>query len=314
MKQIIIVLLVTFCVTSTANALNFTKFARKAAKITDDVSFRGADELAETITHSKTSREALENAARRVVKSADPSMLKHAVKTELHAVDPSLVRFADDLPKLSQEYLLVLGHGAKTCEKNIPDMLQRAKFLERGGAETVTAIGMYGDHAAKAAMRLDAAIHSGKLISPKGMKAVSLTDYGKLFIKYGDAANNFWTKYVTPHWEKWLIGGVLAWYLIDPEGFMDIAGNMTEEGVKRLTQCIGDIAATAITGISKGVEHTVEKVGTASMDAVKRTVGNFFTSWTACVGGVVILFVIACCLPFTRYFILKPFKFLFKKP
>jgi hypothetical protein len=314
MKRIIIVLLVIFCVTSTANALNFTAFARKAAKVTDNVPLRGADELAETMARNKASREALENAARRVVKSADPSMLKNAVKTELHAVDPSLVRFADDLPKASQEYLLILGEGVKSCEKNMSDMLQRAKFLERGGAETVTAVGMYGDNAAKAAMRLDAAIHSGKLMSPKGMKAVSLADYGKLFTKYGDAANNFWTKYVTPHWEKWLAGGALAWYLIDPDGFMDTVGNLTEEGLKRLTQCAGDVAATAIAGISKGVEHAAEKVGTASIDAVKRTAGNFFTSWTTCIGGIVILFIIACCLPFTRYFILKPFKFLLKKP
>ncbi|MDR2116902.1 MAG: hypothetical protein LBP87_11040 [Planctomycetaceae bacterium] len=314
MKQFIIVLLMIFCVTSIANALNFTNFARKAANVADNVPIHRADELAETLTHSKASREALENAAKRVVKSADPSILKNAVKSELHAIDPSLVRFADDLPKPSQEYLIVLGNGAKSCEKNMPDILQRAKFLERGGAETVTAIGMYGDDTAKTAMRLDAAIHSGKLVSPKGIRTVSLVDYGKLFTKYGDAANNFWSKYVTPHWEKWLIGGALAWYLIDPEGFMDTVGNLTEEGLKRLTQCAGDIAAKAISGISKGVEQAVEKVGVASVEAVKRTAGNFFTSWTAFVGYVVVAFFIACCLPFTRFYILKPIKFLLKKP
>ncbi|MDR0521719.1 MAG: hypothetical protein LBH00_07680, partial [Planctomycetaceae bacterium] len=47
-----------------------------------------------------------------------------------------------DLPKAEKEYLLVLGRGAKTCNKSIPDVLQRAKFLEKGGADTVAAVGM----------------------------------------------------------------------------------------------------------------------------------------------------------------------------
>jgi hypothetical protein len=146
------------------------------------------------------------------------------------------------------------------------------------------------------------------------MRSVQLDDFGKLFTKYGDAANNFWTKYITPHWGKWLTGGAIAWYLIDPEGFMDTAGNLTEEGIKRLTQAAGEVAATAISGMSKGIEQAMEKVGTESAKAVKRTIGNFFTSWTAFCGGIVILLGVGLALPFTRYFILKPLAFLFHKP
>jgi hypothetical protein len=233
--------------------------------------------------------------------------LKNAAKTELQRVDPSLIRFADELDKPSKEYLLVLGQGAKTCEKNLPDMVQRARLLERGGADTVTAIGMYGDDIAKSAMRVDAAIHGGKLVSPAGMRAVTLADYGTLFTKYGDAANTFWTKYVVPHWGKWLIGGALAWYLLDPEGFMDTAGNLTQEGLKRLTECVGDAATVVIKGVSEGVGNAVEKV-------VKTSAESFFTSWKGFASLIAILFVIAIVLPFTRFYILKPFAFLLKKP
>jgi hypothetical protein len=314
MKHVIITLLILMFTVQSTSAINFSKVVRGAAKVADDVSVHNADELVTVMSHSKVSREALENATRRIVKSADSTVLKNTVEAELRSIDPSLVRFADELDKPSQQYLLVLGNGAKTCEKNFPDILQRVKFLERGGAETVAAVGMYGDDAAKAAMRFDAALHGGKIISPQGMRAVQLNDFGKLFTKYGDAANNFWTKYITPHWSKWLAGGVLAWYLLDPEGFMDTVGNLTEEGIKRLTQAAGDVVATAISGVSKGVEQAMEKIGTESAEAVKRTVGNFFTSWTAFCGGVVILFGVCLVLPFTRYFILKLVAFLFRKP
>ncbi|MDR0706203.1 MAG: hypothetical protein LBF88_14615 [Planctomycetaceae bacterium] len=314
MKHLITTLLILIFAVQSANAINFSKVVRRAARVADDVPVHNADELVKAMSRNKASREALENAAGRIVKSADSAVLKNAVKTELYSIDPSLVRFADELDKPSQQYLLVLGNGAKTCEKNLPDMLQRAKFLERGGAETVAAAGMYGDEAAKAAMRFDAALHGGKIISPQGMRAVQLEDFGKLFTKYGDAANNFWMKYITPHWGKWLTGGALAWYLLDPQGFMDTVGNLTEEGIKRLTQAAGDVAATAISGVSKGIEQAMEKVGTESAKAVKRTVGNFLTSWTAFFGGIVILFGVCLVLPFTRYFMFKPFAFLFRKP
>jgi hypothetical protein len=259
MKYLITTLLIFVFTVQSASAISFSNILRKTAKVADNVPVRNADDLVKTMSRNKSSREALEKAAGRIVKSADSAALKNTVKKELHSIDPSLVRFADELDKPSQQYLLVLGKGAKTCEKNLPDILQRSKFLTRGGAETVTAVGMYGDDAAKAAMRFDAALQGGKIISPQGMRAVQLDDFGKLFTKYGDAANNFWTKYVTPHWSKWMAGGVLAWYLLDPDGFMDTAGNLTEEGIKRLKQAAGDAIATVISDISKGSEQAIEK-------------------------------------------------------
>jgi hypothetical protein len=320
-KQLMTFFVIGICclvIVQTTYAVNFTKFVRKATNVADGVPIHGADDLVKTMSKSKASREALESSVKRIVKSTDPSMLNNAVKTELRTIDPSLVRFADDLDKPSKEYLIVLGEGAKTCNKNIPDMMQRAKFLEKGGAETVTAIGMYGDDIAKSAMRVDSAISGGKLISPKGMRAVTLNDYGKLFTKYGDNAKTFWDKYVVPHWGKWLVGGALAWYLIDPEGFMDNAGNLTKAGLERLTQCVGDVAAIAIEGVSKGAEKAIEKIATSTGDAVERigkaTLYSFFTSIKGIAALIVILFGVAVALPFTRFYVFGWFAFLLRKP
>jgi hypothetical protein len=314
----LIIFVITIFAALQVDAGVFDKVLRKGARIADDVPVRGADDLVKSMSRSKAARKAMESSAKRIVKSADPSIFENAVKAELRGADPSLVRFADTLDKPSKEYLLILGQGAKTCNKNIPDMVSRAKFLERGGSETVAAVGMYGDDLARSAMRVDSVIHSGKLISPAGMKTVTTADFGKLFTKYGDSAHHFWTKYVMPHWEKWLVGGALAWYLIDPEGFMDTAGMLTQEGVKRLTQCAGDITAKVIEGVSQGVEHAIEKVADASGNAVIRTgsavVASFFTGFKGIAALVFIILIIGLALPYTRYFLLKPFAFLFKKP
>jgi len=288
----------------------FDRVLRKTVKVSDDIPIHGADDLVKTVN-----KDAVEKAAKRIVKSAD---ITSVAKAELRTVDPSLVRFADELDKPSKEYLLVLADGAKTCEKNLPDIASRGKFLERGGADTVTAIGMYGDEIAHSAMRVDTAIQGGKLGLANAacpiQRAVTTADFGRLFTKYGERAQTFWTKYVTPHWGKWLGGGALAWYLLDPEGFMDTAGALTEEGLKRLTQCVGDVAAVAISGVSKGLEHAAEATGNAAIEAVKRFIKTVIFSLSGFIGSVLIILGIAVALPFTRYYVLKPFRFLFHKP
>jgi hypothetical protein len=289
----------------------FSRIAKKSAKVADDIPLRNADELAETFAHNKAAREALENATKRTLKSTNPLALRNALKSELHALDPSLVRFADTLPTHSQQYMLVLNRGAKNCERAMPDMLARANFLKRGGAETVTAVGMYGTDIAKSAMRFDAALHGGKIISPKGMRAVQLDDFGKLFTQHGDAAYAFWTKNVVPHWKLWLGGtvggGAVAWYLLDPQGFMDTAGNLTEEGFRRLTQFTGDVAAAIIRGAVEGAKTAVEKVAVATRE-------SFFTSWSGVTVFILLVVGVVLALPFTRYFALRPFRFLLRKP
>jgi len=291
---------------------------RKAAGVADNVPVRGADDLARTMGNSRAGREALENSARRITRSTDPAVLQNTLRTQLNSIDPALVRYADELGTMQQQYLLVAGRGATTTRTQLPDMLQRAAFIERGGADTLVAIGMHGDGLARSAMRLDAAIQGGRVISPTGMRQATLQDFGRLFTTHGDAAHTFWTRYVVPHWNSWLIGGAagcaLAWYLIDPEGFMDTAGNLTEEGFKRLGEVAGHAAAGLIKGISEGATTAAEKIGDAATESMRKAASTMFFSWSGFVGSIVILFGIACCIPFTRYYVLRPFRFLFRSP
>jgi len=294
---------------------------RGTARVGKDVPIREADELAEELSRSRAAREAIEaeikeskgmtHTTEELAKETGRSAkVIDALKRATSHMDPSIVRRIEELDGAGRESALLIAKGGETIGKTMPDIATRGRFLREGGAETVAAIGIHGEDAARAAMRLDEAIRSGSLVLKDGQKAVTLVDFGRAMTRSADASWAFWTKYVQPHWKVWLASGALAAYLANPDYFQNKAGELTETGFKRLTEFIGEAAAAAIRGVGKGGENAVEKVKTAFYE-------TYFHGWNGLMAAIgTLLFLVAASLlfPRTRHYAMKPLRWLCRTP
>lgn len=288
---------------------------RAGTRVADDVPIRQADDFAQSMARSKSVREAMEEEIRaglRRTGQADDAatytrQVSRLLREEAGGLEPTLVRQLDALDTPAQEVAVILQRGSRRLSTALPDLAQRARLVREGGPETVAALGMFGDELVDSALRLDTAIRAGRVISPSGMRAATMADFGQLFVRHGRAAERFWTRYVAAHWQAWLAGGALGWYLLDPEGFMDTAGELSEEGFKRLTQAVGDATAIAIRGIGSGAGEAVRKTG----EALRET---YFSGWhgLAALAGTLVL--LAVMFRWTRYYLLWPVRWLMRPP
>ena len=159
---------------------------------------------------------------------------------------------------------------------------------------------MYGEEAARAALRLDTALQAGRVARGSAARAATLADFGVLLSRHGDAGWSFWNRYVVPHWGKWLAGGALTAYLVAPEEFMDVTGTITEGGAKRLTELVGATTAAAIRGVGGGSGKAMGEIGSALQD-------TYFSGWQGllALGGTIV--VLAFALPRSRRFLFSKF-------
>lgn len=286
-------------------------------KVADDVPVNKADDIAERLARSNSVTRKLDadlmkagqltnkmdDAARITVRKA--AMLKTLEKAIPD--NPALLREIKALDNASQEAAIVLAKGGQSMTRAMPDITGRGQLLKRGGADVVAAVGLHGDDAARAAMRLDTALQGGNLIIPAGKRAVTLADFGRVMTETGESGWQFWQKYVQPHWKLWLSSGALAVYLADPEQFQDAVGNLSEAGFRQLGLLMGEVSAGAIRGISQGTAQVVEKV-------VVETTAGFFQSWQGAVSGLLTLFAISMLFRRVRYYVLWPLRWLNKTP
>ena len=252
---------------------------RKAAKVADDVPLNKTDDVAKRLAKSDVVRESLEKQLRQsgeLVGSIDDAARTAAVARRLKqsagGFDPALVKQLDELVGAEKSAALILVEGGQRVSTAVPDIVRRGQFLQRGGAETVAAIGLFGDDAATAALKLVAALQAGKLVSPKGLRPATVADLGKLLIEGGDGSWKFVSRKILPHWDKWLVGGALAAFLIDPKGFVNATGDLTEAGARRVTELAGEALSRAITGVAQGSGNATQKNGGAIWT-------SYFTEW-----------------------------------
>lgn len=291
------------------------RLIRAGTRVADDVPIRQADDFAQNMARSKSVREALAKEIRaglRRTGQADDAaayarQVSRLLREEAGGLDPTLVRQLDALDTPAQEIAVILQRGSRRLSTALPDLAQRARLVRDGGPETVAALGMFGDELVDSTLRLDTAIRAGKVISPTGMRAATMADFGQLFVRHGPAAERFWTRYVASHWKAWLAGGALGWYLLDPDGFMNTAGELSEEGFKRLTQATGDATAIAIRGIGSGAGEAVRKTG----EALRET---YFSNWNGLAALAGTLLLLAVTLRGTRYYLLWPVRWLMRRP
>ncbi|MCS6907719.1 MAG: hypothetical protein RML93_07550 [Anaerolineales bacterium] len=294
---------------------------RGAARVPDNIPIKKADDLVEEISKSRAAREAVDAELRRARRVPDGDLILSGparsdevlrlLRMTVKQLDPEVLRHIEKLDAASREAALILAKGGDELAKTIPDLGARARLLREGGAETVAAVGIFGPDAARSALRLDEAIRGGRLVVKEGTRAVTVADFGKVLTRMGDAAWKFWQQYVLPHWKIWLASGALAAYLVNPEYFQDLAGNLTEEGFRRLTEFAGEVAARAIRGVGQGSGPAVEKVNSA----IWETYFNGIKGIYAAVGTAVVAFCILLLLfPRLRIWLWRPFQWLRQVP
>ena len=245
---------------------------RGATKISDDIPTKKVDDIVAELTNSRATRELVDNELIKAGKITDSS---NAARTAARSdevlqllmsttagLDPSVVRRLEGLDEASRDVALVLARGSEEFSRTVPDLATRGRLVRDGGLETVAATGLFGTDVARAAIRIDEAIKGGTIVVKEGNRAVTVADFGYALTKYGDASWKFWKTYVQPHWKAWASSGALSAYLINPEYFQDRAGDLTEAGLKHLTEFVGEVIASAIRGTGMGsgkaIEHMVD--------------------------------------------------------
>jgi len=282
---VIVTLGMGWFVVSPAHAGPLGAAVRRVARVADDVPIGEVDDVAARLTRSGLSREVIEaelkrggrladqadDVTRAVVRSAE---VARVLRPATAGFDPSVVRGLDALDGAARESAAVLVRGGERLGVAVPDLAARGRLLRSGGAETVAAVGLYGEEAVDAALRLDSALRAGAVAQPAGLRAITLNDFGRVMVDHGQAAHQFWGHYIAPHWKTWLASGALAAYLVAPETFMNTLGDLTEEGSRRLTALAGPIAASAIRGATEGTQETLDQIGGAARDAILHRLGD----------------------------------------
>lgn len=291
---------------------------RMTAKVADDVPIKYSDELLERLGKSKTVQtmvdadlakagkrlDGMDDLARRTARNAEVLV---QLKRGLSA-NPQLLRQVDQLDEVGRQTALVLVKGGERLTTAVPDIAIRGKLLRSGGADLAANAGLHGDDFVKDALRVQTALDAGALVAPAGKRAVTLADFSETIGKMGKGGLDFFNNTIKPHWKVWASSGLLAWWILDPDGFQDIAGQITHEGTKRIAELAGEITASTLSG-------TVEGSGNAMADIGSRTWSAFREQGVAGIIGVLLVLALGS-LAFgrVRYYVLAPFRWLNKTP
>jgi hypothetical protein len=293
---------------------------RGATKISDDIPTKKVDDIVAELTNSRATRELVDNELIKAGKITDSSnAARTAARSEevlqllrstTAGLDPSVVRRLEELDEASRDVALVLARGSEELSRTVPDLATRGRLVREGGLETVAATGLFGPDVARAAIRIDEAIKGGTIVVKEGNRAVTVADFGYALTKYGDASWKFWKNYVQPHWKAWAASGALAAYLINPEYFQDRAGDLTEAGLKHLTEFVGEVAASAIRGTGMGSGRAIEDI----VDAANETFFRSNLGVYPLIGTIIFLGCISLLFRRVRYWVFRPFLWLNRTP
>ncbi len=274
-----------------ADAGVWDRLLRGAAKTADDVPLSAADDVAARLAKNDDLRDA---ALRRLGHTADDAADLRRLRGLLNGADPALVRSLDDLAPAERQAAMVLAEGGASLTRTVPDVGLRGGLLRRGGADLAAGLGVAGDDAARAAVKLDAGLRGGTVVVPSGVRAVTLEDFGT-FLTGGPNRWKFWDEAVRPHWKQWAAGGAMAALLAAPDEWVDELGNLTEEGARRLIQYVGEPIAGAIRGVAGGTQDVADDITEAVGDAVSEGAAGATAAFglilAACVGALVLLLV-----------------------
>ncbi len=284
---------------------------RESAKIADDVPLRNLDEAAEGIRGSSAAREALEKQLRQMERITEETSesARAAVRMEqitkiLHAagdLSPATLKQLDTLEPVAREAAAVIVHGGRTIRGAVPDIVQRGHLIRAGGADLLTAAGLYGDSFMDEAMRFKAILDAGGIAVPAGRRAITFQDFVSTVVKYKDPAWDFIQTYIRPHWKMLAGSGLVAAFLLEPDLFIDTAGQLTKHALQEFSRLGIEVSAAVAEGTADGIRQGVRTSTERLFDG--------FDLYT--IIGISGLFIgIGLFFKRTRYYIAWPFRWL----
>lgn len=294
----------------------FESLARAFSKVPDDVPVKNTDDLLRRMSKTPMLRQTddLIQAGKRSDDALDSARLaarRAEVLTQLQkglASNPSILRQLDQLDDAGREAALILVKGGQRLAETVPDVALRGQLIRAGGAELIAGAGQYGDDFVKTALRLQTAIEAGAVTIPAGKRAITLADFAATMTKMGQGGMNFFEKVIRPNWKIWIGSGLFAWWVIDPESFQDTSGKLFEEGMSRIQQLAGEVAAHAARGAIEGSGQAVANIG-------EQTWAGFKSQGAAGVIGILVLLMLGSLFfKRVRFYALKPFRWLNRMP
>lgn len=301
--------------TTKTKTILFTELVLDSAKVGREIPLKKVDDLMNDLSKFRGPREAIDrelksatNTIAEVSKSKRANEVLGFLRNSTSKLDPGLIKKIEQLDESSREMAVVLAKGGEEITKTVPDILVRGQLLRNGGAETVAAVGVFGSEAAKTALRLDEAIKAGSVVIKDGTRAITLSDFGFVLIREGNASWTFWNKYIQPNWKLWAGTGAMAAYLVNPEFFQDKLGAITKHGIKSITKLMGTLGEGFIKGLGEGVDD----IGHSIWETIKNSVLN--SIYAIIFFLILIIVILSYLFQRIKYWVLLPFRWLNAKP
>jgi hypothetical protein len=191
-------------------------------------------EADETLEQLVRRSDELARAGRRVEQPAEA--LLQARFSRLLKQDTQTLRVFEALKPAEKRLVVELGETAQILARRYPH--EAETMVRRLGPEGLTAVRVFGDDVAEVLVK-------------EGPESLGILR------KTGRGGWSFFTNHVLPHKKKLAAAGILAAFMVNPEKFVDYAGQATEFAVREFARAGVQLASAVGGGAARGLETTI---------------------------------------------------------
>jgi hypothetical protein len=191
-------------------------------------------EADETLEQLVRRSDELARAGRRVEQPAEA--LLQARFSRLLKQDTQTLRVFEALKPAEKRLVVELGETAQILARRYPH--EAETMVRRLGPEGLTAVRVFGDDVAEVLVK-------------EGPESLGILR------KTGRGGWSFFTNQVLPHKKKLAAAGILAAFMVNPEKFVDYAGQATEFAVREFARAGVQLASAVGGGAARGLETTI---------------------------------------------------------
>jgi hypothetical protein len=191
-------------------------------------------EADETLEQLVRRSDELARAGRRVEQPAEA--LLQARFSRLLKQDTQTLRVFEALKPAEKRLVVEMGETAQILARRYPH--EAETMVRRLGPEGLTAVRVFGDDVAEVLVK-------------EGPESLGILR------KTGRGGWSFFTNHVLPHKKKLAAAGILAAFMVNPEKFVDYAGQATEFAVREFARAGVQLASAVGGGAARGLETTI---------------------------------------------------------
>src|SRR5208337_2717244 len=152
--------------------------------------------------------------------------------------DPPALRSFAALEPAEKRLVVEMGEAARRLAQRYPE--QAETMVRQLGPEGLTAVRVFGDDVAEVMIKE----------GPESMNILRKT---------GKGGWSFFTHQLLPHKKKLAAAGVLAAFMVDPDRFVNYAGQATQFAAREFARAGVALATAAGTGASQGLESSISQ-------------------------------------------------------